>query len=86
MVNITDVPAEANRLAIEPWFDLCSMYYKVCGRRAADLTQIRAAPARCVGNELKRAYPQVDVCRQDRPPEIAATGAHQFRSMSGQQN
>ena len=84
MTNIEAVLAEANRLASQPWFDLASLHYKVYVRHPADLVQIRAELARCVGGALKAVYLQADVCRQDLLLEIEATAAHP--SLPGQRD
>jgi chorismate lyase/3-hydroxybenzoate synthase len=86
MTNIKAVLAEANRLASQPRFDLSSLYYKVYVRHAADLPQIRAELAHCVGGALKAVYLQADVCRQDLLLEIEATAAHPLLLMSGQRD
>ena len=86
MTNIKAVLAEANRLASQPGFDLDSLYYRVSVRRPADLAQIRAELAHCVGDALKAVYLQADVCRQDLLLEIEATAAHPLISMSGQRD
>ena len=86
MANIKAVLAEANRLASQPRFDLASLYYKVYVRHPADLAQIRAELAHCVGDELKAVYLQADVCRQDLLLEIEATAAHPLVFMSGQRD
>ena len=84
MTNIKAVLAEANRLASQPGFDLASLYYKVYVRHPADLAQIRAELAHCVGDKLKAVYLQADVCRQELLLEIEATAAHPLVFMSGQ--
>ena len=84
MTNIEAVLAEANRLASQPGFDLASLHYKVYVRHPADLVQIRAELARCVGGALKAVYLQADVCRQDLLLEIEATAAHP--SLPGQRD
>lgn len=84
MANIKAVLAEANRLASQARFDLASLHYRVYVRHPADLSQIRAELAHCVGNELNAVYLQADVCRQDLLLEIEATAAHPLASMSGQ--
>lgn len=84
MTNIEAVLAEANRLASQPGFDLASLSYKVYVRHPADLAQICAELARCVGDALKAVYLQADVCRQDLLLEIEATAAHP--SMPGQRD
>ncbi|BAN36552.1 hypothetical protein SCD_n02752 [Sulfuricella denitrificans skB26] len=81
MNNIKAVLAEANRLASQPGFDLASLYYKVYVRHPADLAQIRAELAHCVGDAPKAVYLQADVCRQDLLLEIEATAVH---SLAGQ--
>src|SRR5665647_1300962 len=86
MANIEAVLAEANRLASQPRFDLASLYYKVYVRHPADLAQIRAELAHCVGDALKAVYLQADVCRQDLLLEIEATAAHPLVSMSGRRD
>ena len=86
MTNIKAVLAEANRLASQPRFDLGSLYYKVYVRHPADLAQIRAELAHCVGDALKAVYLQADVCRQDLLLEIEATAAHPLVFMSGQRD
>ena len=86
MTNIKAVLAEANRLASQPKFDLASLYYKVYVRHPADLAQIRAELAHCVGDALKAVYLQADVCRQDLLLEIEATSAHPLVFMSGQRD
>lgn len=86
MTNIKAVLAEANRLASGPEFDLSSLYYKVYVRHPADLAQIRAELAHCVGGALKAVYLQADVCRQDLLLEIEATAAHPLAFMSGQRD
>ena len=81
MANIKAVLAEANRLnhlASQPRFDLGDLHYKVYVRHPADMAQIRAELARCVGcvdNTLKAVYLQADPCRQDLLLEIEATAA-----------
>ena len=86
MTNIKAVLAEANRLARPPGFDLSSLYYKVYVRHPADLAQIRAELAHCVGGALKAVYLQADVCRQDLLLEIEATATHPLAFMSGQRD
>lgn len=86
MTNIEAVLAEANRLASRPGFDLSSLSYKVYVRHPADLAQIRAELAHCVGDALKAVYLQADVCRQDLLLEIEATAAHPLLFMSGQRD
>lgn len=86
MANIAAVLAEANRLANQPSFDLASLYYKVYVRHPADLPQIRAALAQCVGDTLKAVYLRADVCRQDLLLEIEATAGHPLLYLSGQRN
>ncbi|MBU1689828.1 MAG: hypothetical protein KKD65_03705, partial [Gammaproteobacteria bacterium] len=86
MTNIKAVLAEANRLASRPGFDLSSLHYKVYVRNPADLAQIRAELAHCVGDALKAVYLQADVCRQDLLLEIEATATRPLASMSGQRN
>jgi len=85
MANIQAVLAEANRLANQP-FDLSSLNYKVYVRHPADLAQIRAELAVCVGDALKAVYLQADICRQDLLLEIEATAAHPSLCMPGQRN
>ncbi len=85
MVNIKAVLAEANRLAIQS-FDLSSLHYKIYVRHPADLEQIRAELALCVGAALKAVYLQADVCRQDLLLEIEATASHPLILMSGQRD
>ncbi|HUX63509.1 Rid family hydrolase [Sulfuricella sp.] len=85
MTNIKAVLAEANRLASRR-FDLSSLHYKVYVRHPADLAQIRAELAHCVGDTLKAVYLQADVCRQELLLEIEATAAHPLVSMSGQRD
>jgi len=86
MTNIKAVLAEANRLTNQPRFDLADLYYTVYVRHSADLAQIRAELAHCVGcdNTLKAVYLQADVCRQDLLLEIEATAAHPLMPTSGQ--
>ena len=84
MTNIEAVLAEANRPTGQPKFDLAGLYYKVYVRHPADLAQIRAELAHCVGGALKAVYLQADVCRQDLLLEIEATAAHP--SISGQRD
>jgi chorismate lyase/3-hydroxybenzoate synthase len=86
MTNIKAVLAEANRLASRPGFDLSSLNYKVYVRHPADLAQIRAELADCVGDALKAVYLQADVCRQDLLLEIEATAARPLAFMSGQRD
>ena len=86
MTNIEAVLAETNRLARMTGFDLASLHYKVYVRRPADLGQIRAELAHCVGNKLKAVYLQADVCRQDLLLEIEATAAHPSAFMPGQRD
>ena len=84
MTNIEAVLAEANRLTSQHKFDLAGLYYKVYVRHPADLVQIRAELAHCVGGALKAVYLQADVCRQDLLVEIEATAARP--SISGQRD
>jgi hypothetical protein len=86
MTNIRALLAEAKRRASQPRFALSSLYYKVYLRRPADLAQIRAELAHCVGDALKAIYLQADVCRQDRLLEIEATAAHSLVFMFGQRD
>lgn len=86
MTNIKAVLAEADRLAGSPGFDLSSLYYRVYVRHPADLAQIRAELAHCVGDALKAVYLQADVCRQDLLLEIEATAVHPLVFMSGQRD
>jgi len=86
MTNIEAVLAEANRQASRPRFDLHSLHYIVYVRNPADLAQIRAELAHCVGNSLKAVYLQADVCRQDLLLEIEATATHPAVPMSGQRS
>ena len=86
MTNIKAVLAEANRLASRLEFDLSSLHYKVYVRHPADLAQIRAELARCVGDKLKAVYLQADVCRQDLLLEIEATATRPWVVMSGQRD
>ncbi len=86
MTNIKAVLAEANRLASQPGFDLSSLYYKVYVRHPADLAQIRAELAHCVGDAIKAVYLQADVCRQDLLLEIEATATRPLVFMSGQRD
>ncbi|MDO8313666.1 MAG: hypothetical protein Q7T00_00275 [Rugosibacter sp.] len=76
IANIRAVLAEANRLASQPKFDLASLYYTVYVRRPADLAQIRAELAHCVGDALTAVYLQADMCREDLLLEIEATAIH----------
>jgi enamine deaminase RidA (YjgF/YER057c/UK114 family) len=85
MANIQAVLAEANRPASRN-FDLASLHYKVYVRHPADLAQIRAELAHCVGDKLKAVYLQADVCRQDLLLEIEATATHPSALMSGQRD
>ena len=89
MTNIEAVLAEANRNRDRttggPTFDLASLHYKVYVRRPADLPQIRAELAQCVGNPPKAVYLQADVCREDLLLEIEAYAAHPVVFMSGRQ-
>ncbi len=86
MVNIEAVLGEANRLAAQPRFNLSSMYYRVYVRHSADLAQIRAELAHCVGDALKAVYLQADVCRQDLLLEIEATATYPLVSVFGQRD
>lgn len=85
MANIKAVLAEANLLSSQR-FDLSSLSYKVYVRHPADLAQIRAELADCVGNALKAVYLQADVCRQDLLLEIEASAAHPWVSMPGRRD
>jgi enamine deaminase RidA (YjgF/YER057c/UK114 family) len=86
MANIKAVLAEANCLASHPGFDLSTLHYKVYVRHPADLAQIRAELAHCVGDALKAVYLQADVCRQDLLLEIEATAVRPLAFMSGQRD
>ena len=86
MTNIKAVLAEANRLSSRSAFDLAGLHYKVYVRQPADLAQIRAELAHCVGDTLNAVYLQADVCRQDLLLEIEATAAQPLTSGSGQRN
>ncbi len=84
MINIKTVLAEANRLRSQPRFDQSSLHYNPYVRHAADLAQIRAERAHCVGDALKPVYLQADACRQNWRLEIEATAKHPLVFMSGQ--
>ena len=86
MTNIKAVLAEADRLTSRPGFDLSSLNYKVYVRHPADLAQIRAELAQCVGGAPKAVYLQSDVCRQDLLLEIEATAARPLALMAGQRD
>ncbi len=86
MTNISAVLAEANRLSSQPGFDLAGLNYKVYIRHPADLAQIRAELAHCVGDSPKAVYLQADICRQDLLLEIEATAAHPLGAASGRRN
>lgn len=75
MNNIEAVLAEANRRSKRPGFALASLNYRVYVRHAADLAQIHAELARCVGESLQVVYLQADVCRAELLLEIEATAA-----------
>lgn len=79
IANIQAVLAEANRLASQPKFDLASLYYTVYVRRPADLAQICAELAHCVGDAFTAVYLQADMCREDLLLEIEATAVHTMR-------
>ncbi len=85
MANIKAVLAEANRphrQAGQPGFDLASLQYTVYVRHPADLAQIRAELAHCVGKALKAVYLQADMCRQELLLEIEATAVHPLEPLS----
>ncbi|MDO9451136.1 MAG: hypothetical protein Q7J21_11660 [Rugosibacter sp.] len=89
IANIKAVLDEANRqscLASQPKFDLASLYYTVYVRRPADLAQIRAELAHCVGDALTAVYLQADMCREDLLLEIEATAVHPWMHMPAQRD
>jgi chorismate lyase/3-hydroxybenzoate synthase len=80
---------EANRqscLASQPKFDLASLYYTVYVRRPADLAQIRAELAHCVGDALTAVYLQAGMCREDLLLEIEATAVHPWMHLPAQRD
>lgn len=89
IANIKTVLDEANRqscLASQPKFDLASLYYTVYVRRPADLAQIRAELAHCVGDALTAVYLQADMCREDLLLEIEATAVHPWMHLPAQRD
>ena len=89
VANIKAVLDEANRqscLASQPKFDLASLYYTVYVRHPADLAQIRAGLAHCVGDAFNAVFLQADMCRGDLLLEIEATAVHPWMHVSGQRD
>ena len=88
IANIKSVLAEANSkgIASPPGFDLANLNYRVYVRHPADLPQIRAELAQCVGDTFKAIYLQADVCRQELLLEIEASAACPLAPMSGGRN
>jgi enamine deaminase RidA (YjgF/YER057c/UK114 family) len=74
--NIEALLAETHRVASHARFSLADLLCKVYVRRPADLTLIQAELARSVGNSLRAAYLQADVCRQDLLVEIEASAGY----------
>ena len=55
-------------------------------RRPADLAQIRAELAHCLGDALTAVYLQADMCREDLLLEIEATAVHPWMHLPAQRD
>ncbi len=76
IANISEMIAEANRVAPQAGFTLADLCYKIYVRHDTDVPAIHRVLCECLGASTRMMFLKADICRHDLLMEIEATAGH----------